>query len=216
MGNAPKHKCPVCGYYTLEDRHANDICPVCFWEDDCFVVNENDFSPANGITLAEAKENWESEKCSRFSDKPFCRNPYPSELPWIYEHDAEITGRDDRDAMVDVMRTFDYISNAVHSHEKEYFTAATTVFNRCLAEAESNGAQSDYYISEKLTESDKEEMIRIYELLADYGDYAFHSNIKLAECYMNGFGVERDLNKTGDYLRAAAELADSMSESEAH
>ena len=26
--------CPCCGFVTLPERGADDICPVCFWEDD--------------------------------------------------------------------------------------------------------------------------------------------------------------------------------------
>jgi len=28
------YSCPCCGYLTLPERGAYDICPVCFWEDD--------------------------------------------------------------------------------------------------------------------------------------------------------------------------------------
>ena len=27
-----------CGYRTLDERGAFDICPVCFWEDDCYII----------------------------------------------------------------------------------------------------------------------------------------------------------------------------------
>ena len=84
-----KEKCPVCGNYTLEERHINEICPVCVWEDDLFVRNEDDFSPANGMTLAEARGSWKEIRSCHGMMKQYCRGPYPSELPWIYEHDAE-------------------------------------------------------------------------------------------------------------------------------
>ena len=29
-----KHACPCCGFRTLDQRGANEICPVCLWEDD--------------------------------------------------------------------------------------------------------------------------------------------------------------------------------------
>ena len=29
-----KYACPCCGFRTLDDRGGDDICPVCFWEDD--------------------------------------------------------------------------------------------------------------------------------------------------------------------------------------
>jgi hypothetical protein len=27
-------RCPCCGYKTLDSRAGDEICPVCFWEDD--------------------------------------------------------------------------------------------------------------------------------------------------------------------------------------
>lgn len=33
-----KFTCPCCGYRTLNERGAYDICPVCFWEDDAYIV----------------------------------------------------------------------------------------------------------------------------------------------------------------------------------
>ena len=57
-----KYKCPCCGYYTLseplEDALAF-ICPVCFWEIDTFIENENEPSDQNRhLTLLEARENF--------------------------------------------------------------------------------------------------------------------------------------------------------------
>lgn len=28
------HRCPCCGFLTLDERGTFEICPVCFWEDD--------------------------------------------------------------------------------------------------------------------------------------------------------------------------------------
>ncbi len=49
--------CPCCTYMTLDGRGEYDICPVCFWEDDGSVQDER-YSPANRITLAEARSNF--------------------------------------------------------------------------------------------------------------------------------------------------------------
>ena len=196
-----KEKYPVCGNYTLTQRHVFDICPVCFWEDDCFIDDENEYSSANVMTLAEARENWQRDGSCSSHDASFCRKPFPSELPWIYEHEVEVTGDDDRDAMVDVMRDLYFISSEVHSHEKEYYEAANSVYNECLSASEGDMEPSD----DLPTETDKEEMIRIFELLADHGDYAIESNIKLAECYLKGFGVAQNTQKTAEFLREAAE-----------
>ncbi len=33
-----KYKCLCCGYLTLSARAEFDICPVCFWEDDAYLI----------------------------------------------------------------------------------------------------------------------------------------------------------------------------------
>lgn len=33
-----KVRCLCCGYRTLDERGGFDICPVCFWEDDCYLI----------------------------------------------------------------------------------------------------------------------------------------------------------------------------------
>ena len=33
-----KYKCLCCGYRTLDTRGEYDICPVCFWEDDAYLI----------------------------------------------------------------------------------------------------------------------------------------------------------------------------------
>ena len=43
---------------------------------------------------------------------------------------------------------------------------------------------------------------------ADYGEYAIESNIKFAQCHLNGFGVSKDIKKVDEYLREAAEYAE--------
>lgn len=50
-----KYTCFICGYRTLDARCDWDICPICFWEDDVWVENEDDSSPANGMTVSEAQ-----------------------------------------------------------------------------------------------------------------------------------------------------------------
>ena len=56
-----KYKCPCCGYYTFDSKPIGefDICPVCFWKDDPFQLenpNQEDF--ANKVSLSQAKENY--------------------------------------------------------------------------------------------------------------------------------------------------------------
>ncbi len=49
--------CPCCSYRTLEERGQYNICPVCFWEDDGSDSLER-YSPANSMTLQDAKSNF--------------------------------------------------------------------------------------------------------------------------------------------------------------
>ncbi|MGR9272681.1 CPCC family cysteine-rich protein (plasmid) [Rhizobium leguminosarum] len=34
LSNNPAYRCPCCHFRTLHERGGNEICPVCFWEDD--------------------------------------------------------------------------------------------------------------------------------------------------------------------------------------
>ena len=50
-----KVRCLCCGYRTLDERGCFDICPVCFWEDDCyFLFDEKD---ENGIITSIFNHN---------------------------------------------------------------------------------------------------------------------------------------------------------------
>jgi len=57
-----KHKCLCCGQYTLPvpaKEATAFICPVCWWENDVFIKNDNEPSDENhGLTLKEAKKNY--------------------------------------------------------------------------------------------------------------------------------------------------------------
>ncbi len=56
-----KFQCPCCGCLTLDERFGYEICPVCFWEDDCKKdrsLDINSPSAANhDLTIARAREN---------------------------------------------------------------------------------------------------------------------------------------------------------------
>lgn len=54
-----KHPCIICGHKTLDNRGDWDICPVCFWEDDVILGNDDVRSPANsGVYVSEAQANF--------------------------------------------------------------------------------------------------------------------------------------------------------------
>lgn len=95
-----KFACPCCGCLTLEERGGYDICPVCFWEDDAYIIIKdgkikgvrvdhevcNDDlldvpSGANhGMTLREGRENYRRIGACEESMRKHVRKPKRSEL----------------------------------------------------------------------------------------------------------------------------------------
>ena len=95
-----KFTCPCCGYLTLNERGAYDICPVCFWEDDAYIVvkdgaiigirfdsemGDDDLldvpSGANhGLTLREGRDNYRRLGACEESMRMHVRKPRRSEL----------------------------------------------------------------------------------------------------------------------------------------
>ncbi len=56
-----KYKCPCCGYYTFDKQPGGtyDICPVCFWEDDGWQLDNPDAEGgANKVSLNQARLNY--------------------------------------------------------------------------------------------------------------------------------------------------------------
>ncbi len=96
-----KYACLCCGYLTLDERGGYDICPVCFWEDDAYlIVTETGIegvmvshevsdeklldipSGANhGLTLREGRENFRKFGACEESMKKHVRLPKKSEFP---------------------------------------------------------------------------------------------------------------------------------------
>ena len=53
-------QCPCCDYYSLRERGAHEICPVCYWEDDGQDMDRLDeMSGPNHITLRRGRLNFE-------------------------------------------------------------------------------------------------------------------------------------------------------------
>ena len=76
------YRCYCCGNYTLEDD-SDDICPVCWWQDDIIQREEPDYTggPNHGISLNVAKQNF---RLFGVIDKEYIkdvRKPMPEELP---------------------------------------------------------------------------------------------------------------------------------------
>lgn len=100
MAENNKFACPCCGYLTLDERGGYDICPVCYWEDDAYLVpSEGGFigvrlngaedeqlldavSGANhGLTLREGRENYRKFGACELEMKKYVREPKKDEYP---------------------------------------------------------------------------------------------------------------------------------------
>ena len=78
------YKCECCGNYTLPEESIgmDNICPVCYWQDDYVQLHDPDFmGGANKESLNQARLNF--NHFGVFSKKyiSFVRNPHPDELP---------------------------------------------------------------------------------------------------------------------------------------
>jgi hypothetical protein len=55
------YRCPCCHKRTLTERGSDDICPVCFWQDDGQDDHDADVcrgGPNSTLTLTEAREHY--------------------------------------------------------------------------------------------------------------------------------------------------------------
>ena len=104
-----KVRCLCCGYRTLDERGGYDICPVCFWEDEVYILfdkwmktgefdsqynhnscNDEDYdaedildikSSANhGLTLRQGRENYRKIGACCKEMLQYCRPPKMSEM----------------------------------------------------------------------------------------------------------------------------------------
>lgn len=81
-----KIQCPCCGYYTIEDYGEEpliDICSVCFWQYDWIAQKYPDrcIGPNHGVSLNEARINFQKFGASRKDVKEYVRKPLPDEFP---------------------------------------------------------------------------------------------------------------------------------------
>ena len=80
-----KYPCPCCGCYTFSLPARDNtafICPVCMWENDVFAASEDEPSDENhGITLREARKNYQTYGVCELRRKRYAREPFPEELP---------------------------------------------------------------------------------------------------------------------------------------
>ena len=70
----PAHRCPCCGFRTLEWRGEYDLCPVCGWEDERAEDAFEDgparlarFSVPHHMTRAEYRQRYEARRDAELS-----------------------------------------------------------------------------------------------------------------------------------------------------
>ena len=76
-------RCPCCGYKTLPDRQALDVCVVCYWEDvgqDDHDADEVKGGPNGDLSLTQARANYREFGASRREDLEYVRPPKPEEM----------------------------------------------------------------------------------------------------------------------------------------
>lgn len=72
-----KYTCPCCGYKTLDSEHEQDICPICYWEDDIMQFLDPDFEDgSNEISLRQAQKNFIEFGASQREMLTYTRKPY--------------------------------------------------------------------------------------------------------------------------------------------
>lgn len=80
-----EHPCPCCGCLTLpvpQEEAIAYICPVCYWENDVFLSDDEEPSDENhGMTLLQARENYRAFSACSKRFLTYVRAPKPTELP---------------------------------------------------------------------------------------------------------------------------------------
>jgi hypothetical protein len=82
MAESPGYPCPCCGFRTLPDASPSDeICPVCFWQDDFVDNQDTDVLGPNRVTLLAARSNYARLGASEQRLVAFVRAPRGEEGP---------------------------------------------------------------------------------------------------------------------------------------
>jgi hypothetical protein len=78
------YRCPCCGFITLAERGAFEICDVCYWEDDGQDEHDVDVvrgGPNHDLSLSLARQNFGAiGACNEYCAQ-FVRAPRPEEHP---------------------------------------------------------------------------------------------------------------------------------------
>ncbi|MEG6617206.1 CPCC family cysteine-rich protein [Peptococcaceae bacterium 1198_IL3148] len=81
VGNSP---CPCCGFITIPNNGdaLAYVCPICLWEIDLFIQSDDEASDQNhGLTLIEARKNYQQFGAVLANLKKYCREPQKHEYP---------------------------------------------------------------------------------------------------------------------------------------
>ncbi len=80
-----KQQCPCCGYYTLRRRGDDEICKVCFWQDDDHAEVFGEPAPErprgpNQVHLWQGRENYQAFGSSEACLRQYVRPPNEDEM----------------------------------------------------------------------------------------------------------------------------------------
>ena len=79
-----RYLCPCCGYRTLNERGGDNICRVCFWQDDGQDEQDADTvrgGPNRSLSLTQARANYKAFGASDERRMKLVRPPLPGEEP---------------------------------------------------------------------------------------------------------------------------------------
>jgi hypothetical protein len=79
---APSYRCPCCKFKTLHERGGDEICPVCFWQDDGQDEHDADEvrgGPNHTLSLRQAQGNFEKIGAVEERVLEYVRPPTPDE-----------------------------------------------------------------------------------------------------------------------------------------
>jgi hypothetical protein len=85
-------RCPCCGFKTLAEQNAYEICPICLWEDDGQDDTDADSvrgGPNGGLSLTQARANYEASDTSLAGRDPRL-GKHQSGPGFIYVNDRRV------------------------------------------------------------------------------------------------------------------------------